>query len=129
MLCLQCPDYYKQILRFIQLLELMIKELWRNSKTFLCISSISYDKRKYNWSKINKISSSNKIILLKNRYMLFKHKDKAIGNIVPVFQITTIFDKQISCNVKKKRHIIVNISKILGAQNLCNIFVCVLDVI
>lgn len=61
--------------------------------------------------------------------MLFKHKDKAIGNIVPVFQITTIFDKQISCNVKKKRHIIVNISKILGAQNLCNIFVCVLDVI
>lgn len=61
--------------------------------------------------------------------MLFKHKDKATGNIVPVFQITTIFDKQISCNVKKKRHIIVNISKILGAQNLCNIFVCVLDVI
>lgn len=67
--------------------------------------------------------------MLKNRYMLFKHKDKATGNIVPVFQITTIFDKQISCNVKKKRHIIVNISKILGAQNLCNIFVCVLDVI
>lgn len=61
--------------------------------------------------------------------MLFKHKDKAIGNIVPDFQITTIFDKQISCNIKKKRHIIVNISKILGAQNLCNIFVCVLDVI
>lgn len=61
--------------------------------------------------------------------MLFKHKDKATGNIVPVFQITTIFDKQISCNIKKKRHIIVNISKILGAQNLCNIFVCVLDVI
>lgn len=61
--------------------------------------------------------------------MLYKHKDKAIGNIVPVFQITTIFDKQISCNIKKKRHIIVNISKILGAQNLCNIFVCVLDVI
>lgn len=61
--------------------------------------------------------------------MLYKHKDKATGNIVPVFQITTIFDKQISCNVKKKRHIIVNISKILGAQNLCNIFVCVLDVI
>lgn len=61
--------------------------------------------------------------------MLFKHKDKATGNIVPDFQITTIFDKQISCNVKKKRHIIVNISKILGAQNLCNIFVCVLDVI
>lgn len=67
--------------------------------------------------------------MLKNRYMLYKHKDKATGNIVPVFQITTIFDKQISCNVKKKRHIIVNISKILGAQNLCNIFVCVLDVI
>lgn len=67
--------------------------------------------------------------MLKNRYMLFKHKDKATGNIVPVFQITTIFDKQISCNIKKKRHIIVNISKILGAQNLCNIFVCVLDVI
>lgn len=61
--------------------------------------------------------------------MLFKHKDKAIGNIVPDFQITTIFDKQISCNIKKKRHIIVNISKIFGAQNLCNIFVCVLDVI
>lgn len=61
--------------------------------------------------------------------MLYKHKDKATGNIVPDFQITTIFDKQISCNVKKKRHIIVNISKILGAQNLCNIFVCVLDVI
>lgn len=61
--------------------------------------------------------------------MLFKHKDKAIGNIVPDFQITIIFDKQISCNIKKKRHIIVNISKILGAQNLCNIFVCVLDVI
>lgn len=61
--------------------------------------------------------------------MLFKHKDKATGNIVPDFQITTIFDKQISCNIKKKRHIIVNISKILGAQNLCNIFVCVLDVI
>lgn len=61
--------------------------------------------------------------------MLFKHKDKATGNIVPDFQITTIFDKQISCNVKKKRHIIVNISKIRGAQNLCNIFVCVLDVI
>lgn len=67
--------------------------------------------------------------MLKNRYMLFKHKDKATGNIVPDFQITTIFDKQISCNIKKKRHIIVNISKILGAQNLCNIFVCVLDVI
>lgn len=67
--------------------------------------------------------------MLKNRYMLFKHKDKATGNIVPVFQITTIFDKQISCNVKKKRHIIVNISKIRGAQNLCNIFVCVLGVI
>lgn len=61
--------------------------------------------------------------------MLYKHKDKATGNIVPDFQITTIFDKQISCNVKKKRHIIINISKILGAQNLCNIFVCVLDVI
>lgn len=61
--------------------------------------------------------------------MLFKHRDKATGNIVPVFQITTIFDKQISCNIKKKRHIIVNISKIRGAQNLCNIFVCVLDVI
>lgn len=61
--------------------------------------------------------------------MLYKHKDKATGNIVPDFQITTIFDKQISCNIKKKRHIIVNISKILGAQNLCNIFVCVLDVI
>lgn len=61
--------------------------------------------------------------------MLFKHKDKATGNIVPVFQITTIFDKQISCNIKKKRHIIVNISKIRGAQNLCNLFVCVLDVI
>lgn len=67
--------------------------------------------------------------MLKNRYMLFKHRDKATGNIVPDFQITTIFDKQISCNIKKKRHIIVNISKILGAQNLCNIFVCVLDVI
>lgn len=67
--------------------------------------------------------------MLKNRYMLYKHKDKATGNIVPDFQITTIFDKQISCNIKKKRHIIVNISKILGAQNLCNIFVCVLDVI
>lgn len=67
--------------------------------------------------------------MLKNRYMLFKHKDKATGNIVPDFQITTIFDKQISCNIKKKRHIIVNISKILGAQNLYNIFVCVLDVI
>lgn len=67
--------------------------------------------------------------MLKNRYMLFKHKDKATGNIVPDFQITIIFDKQISCNIKKKRHIIVNISKILGAQNLCNIFVCVLDVI
>lgn len=49
--------------------------------------------------------------------MLFKHKDKATGNIVPDFQITTIFDKQISCNVIKERHIIVNISKILGAQN------------
>lgn len=61
--------------------------------------------------------------------MLFKHKDKATGNIVPDFQITTIFDKQISCNIKKKRHIIVNISKIFGAQNLYNIFVCVLDVI
>lgn len=61
--------------------------------------------------------------------MLYKHRDKATENIVPDFQITTIFDKQISCNVKKKRHIIVNISKILGAQNLCNIFVCVLDVI
>lgn len=61
--------------------------------------------------------------------MLFKHKDKATGNIVPVFQITIIFDKQISCNIIKKRHIIVNISKILGAQNLYNIFVCVLDVI
>lgn len=61
--------------------------------------------------------------------MLFKHKDKATGNIVPDFQITTIFDKQISCNIKKKRHIIVNISKIRGVQNLCNIFVCVLDVI
>lgn len=61
--------------------------------------------------------------------MLYKHKDKATGNIVPDFQITTIFDKQISCNIKKKQHIIVNISKILGAQNLCNIFVCVLDVI
>lgn len=61
--------------------------------------------------------------------MLYKHKDKATGNIVPDFQITTIFDKQISCNIIKKRHIIVNISKILGAQNLCNIFVCVLDVI
>lgn len=61
--------------------------------------------------------------------MLYKHKDKATGNIVPVFQITTIFDKQISCNIKKKPHIIVNISKIRGAQNLCNIFVCVLDVI
>lgn len=34
--------------------------------------------------------------------MLFKHKDKATGNIVPDFQITTIFDKQISCNIKKK---------------------------
>lgn len=67
--------------------------------------------------------------MLKNRYMLFKHKDKATGNIVPVFQITIIFDKQISCNIIKKRHIIVNISKILGAQNLYNIFVCVLDVI
>lgn len=66
--------------------------------------------------------------MLKNRYMLYKHKDKATGNIVPDFQITTIFDKQISCNIKKKRHIIVNISKILGAQNLCNTFVCVLDV-
>lgn len=41
--------------------------------------------------------------MLKNRYMLFKHKDKATGNIVPVFQITTIFDKQISCNVKQKK--------------------------
>lgn len=61
--------------------------------------------------------------------MLYKHKDKATGNIVPDFQITTIFDKQISCNIKKKRHIIVNISKIRGVQNLCNIFVCVLDVI
>lgn len=67
--------------------------------------------------------------MLKNRYMLYKHRDKATGNIVPVFQITIIFDKQISCNIKKKRHIIVNISKILGAQNLYNIFVCVLDVI
>lgn len=61
--------------------------------------------------------------------MLYKHRDKATGNIVPVFQITIIFDKQISCNIIKKRHIIVNISKILGAQNLYNIFVCVLDVI
>lgn len=61
--------------------------------------------------------------------MLFKHRDKATGNIVPVFQITTIFDKQISCNIIKEPHIIVNISKIRGAQNLCNIFVCVLDVI
>lgn len=61
--------------------------------------------------------------------MLYKHKDKATGNIVPVFQITTIFDKQISCNIIKEPHIIVNISKIRGAQNLCNIFVCVLDVI
>lgn len=67
--------------------------------------------------------------MLKNRYMLYKHRDKATGNIVPVFQITIIFDKQISCNIIKKRHIIVNISKILGAQNLYNIFVCVLDVI
>lgn len=61
--------------------------------------------------------------------MLYKHKDKATGNIVPDFQITTIFDKQISCNIIKEPHIIVNISKILGAQNLYNIFVCVLDVI
>lgn len=67
--------------------------------------------------------------MLKNRYMLFKHRDKATGNIVPDFQITTIFDKQISCNIIKEPHIIVNISKIRGAQNLCNIFVCVLDVI
>lgn len=67
--------------------------------------------------------------MLKNRYMLFKHKDKATGNIVPDFQITTIFDKQISCNIIKEPHIIVNISKIRGAQNLCNIFVCVLGVI
>lgn len=61
--------------------------------------------------------------------MLFKHRDKATGNIVPVFKITTIFDKQISCNIIKEPHIIINISKIRGAQNLCNIFVCVLDVI
>lgn len=67
--------------------------------------------------------------MLKNRYMLYKHKDKATGNIVPDFQITTIFDKQISCNIIKEPHIIVNISKIRGAQNLYNIFVCVLDVI
>lgn len=26
--------------------------------------------------------------MLKNRYMLYKHKDKATGNIVPDFQIT-----------------------------------------
>lgn len=52
---------------------------------FLCILFILYDKRKYNWSKINKIFLLNKIILLKNRYMLFKYRDKVIGNIVLVF--------------------------------------------
>lgn len=63
--------------------------------------------------------------MLKNRYMLFKHKDKATGNIVPVFQITTIFDKQISCNIKKKSDTLLSIFQKFLVLKICVIYLYV----
>lgn len=62
--------------------------------------------------------------MLKNRYMLYKHKDKATGNIVPVFQITTIFDKQISCNIKKSDTLLSIFQKFLVLK-ICVIYLYV----
>lgn len=63
--------------------------------------------------------------MLKNRYMLYKHKDKATGNIVPDFQITTIFDKQISCNIKKKSDTLLSIFQKFLVLKICVIYLYV----
>lgn len=57
--------------------------------------------------------------------MLFKHKDKATGNIVPDFQITTIFDKQISCNIKKKSDTLLSIFQKFLVLKICVIYLYV----